>query len=106
MWGVEKESWPKIQALCTKQWNSLALTKIPSIEMFIWSLQEQMVTKGRVRNGILQMRFLFGRAKAGQEFQMERDRHNYVCKDFEDGVKFSQSGNSVSPYIQKVGNVK
>ena len=52
------------------------------------------------------MRISFGREKAGQEFTTDREINDYVCKDFGDGFKFSQSGDPVSPYIRKVGKVK
>lgn len=35
------------------------------------SLADQMEMKGRVKNGVLQMRFSFGQAKARQKFQTE-----------------------------------
>ena len=65
-----------------------------------------METKSRVKNGIIEIRLSFGRAKAGQEYQLDRDLHDYVCSDFGEGVKFSQSGAPASPYIRKVGKVK
>lgn len=36
--------------------------------MFIWLINNQIVTKGRVKNRSLQIRFSFSRAKDGQEF--------------------------------------
>ena len=65
-----------------------------------------MATKGRAKNEILQMRLSFGRARAGQEFQMERDMHNYVCKYFGECIIFSQSGEPASLYIRKVGKLR
>lgn len=32
--------------------------------------------------------------------------HDYMCADFGDGVKFSHSGDTASPYIHKVGKIK
>ena len=65
-----------------------------------------METKGRVKNGILQMRFSFDRAKTGQEFTKERGLPNYVCIYFGDGKKLLQSETPASPYVRKVGKVK
>lgn len=59
-----------------------------------------------MKNGILQMRCLFGQAKAGSEFNTEREIHNYVCKDFGGGIILSQSREPVLRYIRKVGKVK
>lgn len=65
-----------------------------------------MATKVWMKNGILQVRFLVERAKAGIEFQMESEAHNCVCEHFGEGIKFSQNGKPVSPYIRKVEKVK
>ena len=48
-----------------------------------------MLTKGRVKNVILTVRCSFGRSKAGMEFKAEREMHDYSCKDFGEGVKYS-----------------
>ena len=89
-YGIAKKSlWPKCKLYIQKQWNSSSWTEIPMTEMLHRTLREQMATKARMKNGILQMRFSFGRAKAGIEFQTKRDRHNYVCEDFGEGIKFS-----------------
>ena len=65
-----------------------------------------MDTKARVKNGLLKMRFSFGQEKPGQEFKTDRDVHDYVCKDFGDGIKFSQNEVPASPLIRKVGQAK
>ena len=89
-YAVEKKSiGPKCKLLVQKQWNTSVWTEIDSTEMFLRSVKEQMATKSRVKNGILQMRLSFRRAKAGQEFQMEWDMPNYVCKYFGEGIHFS-----------------
>ena len=59
-----------------------------------------------MKNGVLTMMCLFGRAKAGLEFKSEKDVNNYACDDFGEGVVYSQNRDPVSPYVRKVGKVK
>ena len=106
-YAISKKSLgPKCKLFFQKLWNSSAWMEITSTEMLHNVIKDQIMTKGRVKNGALQMRISFGRAKGGQEFTTDRDMHDYVCVDFGDGVKFSQSGEATSPYIRKVGKVK
>ena len=70
----------KCKLFILKQWNSLSWTKIHSTEMCLRTLYEQNATKARVTNAILQMRFLFGRAKAGIKFKTEREIRGYVSR--------------------------
>ena len=106
-YGVERKSLgPKGKLFLQKLWNSSAWMEVTSTNMLTSSIKNQMETKCRVKNGVLQMRISFGRAKVGQEFLIEHDRHNYVCQNFGDGLKFSQSGGPASPYVRKVGKVK
>ena len=106
-YGVERKSiGPKCKLFLQKLWNRLSWMEVTSTNMLTSSIKDKMETKGRVKNGVLQMRISFGLAKVGQEFLTERDRHNYVCQDFGDGLKFSQSGEPASPYVRKVGKVK
>lgn len=65
-----------------------------------------MDMKQRIKTGVLWMIISFRRATAGMDFQTERDLSNYVCKDFWDGIKFSQSSLPASPYVRKVVKVK
>ena len=106
-YGIGKKSLgPKCKLFIQKLWNSKAWMEITSTKMLQNSIKDQMETKGRLKNGVLQMRISFGRAKGGQEFTTEREVHDYVCIDFGEGVKFSQSGEAASPYVRKVGKVK
>lgn len=89
-----------------KQWNSSSWIEITSTAMFLQTLKYQMLTKGRVKNGVLTMMCLFGRAKAGLEFKSGKDVNNYARDDFGEGIMYSQNGDPVSPYVQKVGKVK
>ena len=89
-----------------KQWNSSSWIKIPSTAMLWMTLKDQMSTKGRVKNGVLAMRCSFGRSKAGMEFKSDQELDDYTCEHFGEGIKYSQSGNPVSPYVQKVGKIK
>lgn len=106
-YAAEKKSLsPKCKLFVQKQWNSSAWTEIPTTEMFVRLIKDQMMTKSRVKNGILQIRFSFGQAKLGQEFAIYRGMHNYVCEDFGEGIKFYQSSKPLSPYVRRVGKVK
>ena len=89
-YAVEKNNLgPKYKIFVQKQRNASAWTEIDSIENFLRSVNKHMATKGRMKNGILQIEFSFGRMKSGQEFQIERDMHNYMCKYFGEGIQFS-----------------
>lgn len=106
-YGADRKSLgPKCKIFLQKLWNTSAWMKVTSTEMLVTSIKDQMETKGQIKNGVLQMRISFGRAKAGQAFLTELDRHNYVYQDFGESIKFSQSGEVASPYIRKVGKVK
>jgi len=106
-YGVAKKSLGrKCKLYVQKQWNSSAWTELPTTETFLRTLREQMTTKSRVKNSVVLLRFSFGRAKAGTEFQTEREMNDYVCKDFGDGIGFSQNEVPASPYIRQVGAIK
>ena len=96
----------KCKLYVQKQWNPSACTHLPAIEIFLRTLREQMNTKSRVKDSVVLLRFLFGRAKAGTEFQTERRVNDYVCKDFGNGIGFSQNEVPEPPYIRQVGAIK
>ena len=89
-----------------KQWNSSAWTELPTTETFLRTLREQMDTKARVKNGVVLMRISFGRAKTGAEFKTDQEFCDYVCKDFGDGIGFSQNETPASPFVRQVGAIK
>ena len=68
--------------------------------------QSLMTMKSRVKNSAVMLRILFGRAKAGTEFTTEGEMEDYVCKDFDDGIGFSQNEVPASPYVKHIGAVK
>ena len=64
-YGLDKKSLdPKCKIFIQKQWDSSSWTEIPPTEMFLWTLREQIPTKGRMKNRILKMRFSLGRSTA------------------------------------------
>ena len=97
---------PKCKLFMHKQWNTSSWMEIPSTEMFLRTLREQMDIRSRVHNNALYIRFSFGKAKAGQEFKDEREVHDYTCQDFGTGMQYSQNEIPASPYIRQVGAVK
>ena len=80
--------------------------EVNTTEMFQQSLFDQMGNKARIVNDCVLMRFSFGKSKAGNEFKNERELHDYTCKEFGDGISFSQSEIPNSPYVRKIGSAK
>ena len=64
------------------------------------------MTKSRVKNSVLYIRFSFGKAKAGLEFKSDREMDNYLCQDFGDELAFSQNVIPARPFVRQVGAVK
>ena len=96
----------KCKLFVQKQWNSSSWTEVATTEMFLRTVREQMMTKARLKNKSVQIRFSFGRAKAGLEFKDDQEFDGYTCKDFGDGLQFSQNEDPVSPFVRQVGSVK
>ena len=77
---------PKCKLFMHKQWNTLSWMEIPSSEMFLRTLREQMDIRSWVHNNTLHIRFSFGKATTGQEFKDEREVHDYTCQEFGTGI--------------------
>ena len=65
-----------------------------------------MENKSRTKNNILQMRFSFGRAKAGLEFKSLSKFDDYTDGLDGDANLYSQNELPSSPYVRTYGSVK
>ena len=96
----------KCKLFIQKQWNTSTWTEIPTTEMFVQTVHEQIATKSRVTNNTVAIRISFGKSKAGLEFSDEEDFSAYTCQDFGDSINFSQNEVPTSPFVRMVGAVK
>lgn len=79
---------------------------MPTTDVFLHIVREQMETKSWVKNNIVQIRFLFGKLKAGLEIKNDQELNGYTCKDFGNGIHFLRNETPTFPFICKVGSLK
>lgn len=93
----------KCKLFSQKQFNSSSWTKIMDTNIFYKFLKDQMQTKSRDKDGMLDVRLSFGRSKSGMEFVDLGEVEDYV-KD--EALKFEQNEEPSSPFVRKIVAVK
>ena len=80
----------KCKLFCRKQFNPCSWTEVMDTNMFHIFLKDQMQTKSRVKDGMLDVRLSFGRSKSGMEFIDLGELEDYVK---EDAIRFEKMKN-------------
>ena len=93
----------KCKLFCRKQFNSCSWSEIMDTNIFHKYLKDQMQTKSRVKDGMLDVRLSFGRSKSGMEFIDLGELEDYVK---EDAIHFEKNEEPTSPFVRKIGAIK
>ena len=91
----------QVKLFIQKQWNVSSWTEVNTTYNLISNLMEMMEMSSRVRNGVLKVRFAFGKAKANKHFEDLESIDEYTDGIDGDGLEFSQTEQPASPFIRK-----
>ena len=75
----------KCKLYVQNQHNSSTWTEIPTTDVFLQTVQEQISNKSRVKNNTVKIRFLFGRPEVGLKFKDNKEVHGIHAKILEMG---------------------
>ena len=106
-YGIERNVLGRHSKLyCQKSWNTSAWMEVKDTETLVRLVMDQMLQTKRINQGKeLMVRFAFGRAKSGFEFEDVDEYEEYMDLETGAAISFSQNDDGQSPYENKMGAV-